>query len=188
MKNNLLKLALLGTFALASGAFAATSTGTLATSGTAPAATVSVFLVDTAGTTAVSSLDLGTLNNTTYTYGSGTFKIKMTYANVATSVSLALSRTETTPDTTYTLAYKFTPEAAGTPGTPVSDVAFGTSIGTFTTTGTVTDNFAKGSGTAAFNSVSAAANDGTIFAIGAKSSTASYTALSATVTLTATAN
>ncbi|MFD1731943.1 hypothetical protein ACFSC4_14105 [Deinococcus malanensis] len=165
---------------LASGALANTGTDTVTATGTVPAPTVSVVLMTDAATPA----DFGTgyalnqLNNSTFAYGSN-FLIKLTYANVTTNVSLALSGSQAN----YLLAYRHTPSG----GTLTSDVPFSTSVGTATASGTATDTYASGATTTAFNAFGTSTG-ATRFAIGAKSTTAAVTSLSTTITLTATAN
>ena len=162
---------------LASGALAATNTATLTTTGTQPAPTVSVVLTDTTGT-AITSATIGQLNNSTYAYGSD-FLVELTYANIVTNVSLALSGSQTN----YLLAYRHTPDA----GTLTSDVPFATSIGTVTTSGAATATYVSGATTSPFTSYSAMTT-ATHFALGAKATTAAVVGLNTTVTLTVTAN
>jgi hypothetical protein len=99
---------------------------------------------------------------------------------VTTSVGISISGSQTN----YSLAYKHTPKLGTTPAT-TSDVAFG-SIGSVSITGAATDTYVKGTDTTAFNGFSTASADGTVFAIGAKSTTAATADLSTTVSITAT--
>lgn len=162
-------------FAIISPAFAQTDTVTA--TGTLPAPTVSVTLeTDTAtpadlGTTYA----LGQLNNSTYTYGSN-FLVKTTYANVTTSIGLAISGSQTN----YDLAYRHNQPT----GTVTSDAAFG-SVGSVNISGAATDTYVSGTATTAYDGFSAAA-EATRFAIGARSTTAAAVDLSTTVTLTVT--
>lgn len=173
-------LSALAALTLASGALAATGTDTVTATGTVPAPTVSVVLMTDAATPADfgTAYGMGQLNNSSYTYGSN-FLIKLTYANVTTDVSLALSGSQTN----YNLAYRHTPSG----GTMTSDVPFSTTVGTATASGAATDTYASGATTTAFNAFSASGT-ATKFALGALSTTAAVSGLSTTVTLTVTAN
>ena len=164
---------------LASGALAATGTAAVTTTGTVPAPTVSVALTDTTGTALPATYAIGQLNNTSFTYGSN-FLVQLTYANVVTNVSLALSGTQSN----YLLAYEHTPSG----GTLTSGVSFATSIGTVTTSGTATATYASGITTTPFTGYSTTTTGATSFAIGAKATTAAVVGLSTPVTLTVTAN
>lgn len=150
---------------------------TVTVTGTKPAPTASVTLMTDVATPAEfgTTYALGQLNNSTYTYGSN-FLVKVTYANVTTSVALAFSGSQAN----YELAYRHNQPG----GSVTADVALGT-VGTVSTTGAATDTYVSGTTTTAFDGFDTAAN-ATRFALGAKSTTAATSDLSTTVTITVT--
>lgn len=170
---------ILALVALLSTALAADGTDTVTASGTKPAASVSVQLMTAANTPADfgTAYSIGQLNSSTYSYGPGFF-IKVTYANVGSSVAVAFSGSQTN----YDLAYSYQPSGAGT----TADVAFGT-VGTVNTTGSATDTYVKGTGSTAFTGFDVSTS-ATTFKIGARSTDAAAVDLSTTVTITVTVN
>ena len=162
-------------FAIISLAFAQTDTVTA--TGTQPAPTVTVTLMTDAATPADfgTSYAIGQLNNSTYAYGPN-FLINTTYANVTTSIGLAISGSQSD----YALAYRHNQPA----GTVTSDVAFA-SVGSVNISGAATDTYVSGTTTTAYDGFSTAV-DATRFAIGAKSTTAAAVALNTVVTITVT--
>lgn len=175
-------LGIIALFALAAAALA--QSDGLSVSGTKPAASVTVTLTDASGVslgTGNTAYSLGALKTDAFTYGAD-FLVQVTYDNVASSVSLAISGSQTN----YTLAYRhLTPNATG--GAYTNDVAFGT-IGSASVSGSSGATFATGSTTTAFNAFNADNLNGTKFGIGAKGSTAASVDLATVVTITATAN
>lgn len=166
-------------FALVSAAMA--QTDTLTVSGTVPGPTVSVTISNTSGADFGTTYAIGQLSTSSYVYGNP-FILKLTYANVTTSVALAISGTQAN----YDLAYSFL-AATGTTPTEQTQQAFGT-IGTVTTSGTATDVYAKGTNNVAFDGFNADTLNATAFKIGARAQNTAVVGLSTTVTITATVN
>jgi hypothetical protein len=187
---HLKSIGIIAILALAALGFA--QTDGLTVTGTKPGATATVTLTNTSGVdlgAGATAYALGQLSTTAFTYGTG-FLIQVDYTNVASSVGLDISGSQTD----YTLAFQHKASGATNPTTDIAFSATATSIGSASVTGSASDVYAKGTGNAdpalstAFNGFNADSLNATVFNVGAKAATTAAVNLNATVTITATAN